>query len=826
MKSLSAFFLLLFLLTTFPAVGQPVMSPIWQRHWNAGQLFDPNNPDHAPGADQEFDGWPNLAEYHAGTDPFRANPPLGHIHTRIRHVPAVWGVLPDPEPEDEPWLETPEAFEIECIAEGTPGKTYQLFYSEDLSPGSWTPVGPPIPGDGTEIILGVFPQYEDDTLVPHGFWRLEISETLQDTDNDGIIDSDEWLLGSSVYLEDTDDNGIDDYTQYHGGQHPAGGDGGQNGPGNSVDPLYSVVFQVVEEQISQPTRGYQPFTAPAGSYRYLTREETDLYSVSGSPRYGSVSGGHFKRTFTYLENGSIITGNPLSTLSGEEGQRLSDWKSANGIPLGQGESISWSDPQIQQGTPLITTGLHETTKTTTTGWEVMNDDDVVVRSGTETIVEIKRITLKDRRTWQEYWEQHVSPLSWKNSPPGEISGPLGGVDYIRAYHGDASAAEQIRERFRRGDTGFHAIIAAAGRYSLGAGGSTRLKSLRWRWVRFNPLRPFQYQYAAPPAGYHRTFHFLVNQSDHLSYVQGSAIESGSRIRSILGIQCHGGNSGWQEVPASLTNPFKIEKALHHDATDFSKWGTSSVTTGTTLYVDEGPAVLAVNVNFDEGNTGDLSANRTGAVPDLKTPSLAAARTSVDGRVQAGEIVTEDLYQGWFGIPPNGQSPGFFEDAIVTIRKVDVIDPETGKRQSGQIRLHATWGEDGERNIEPYDIIQDILVGNASATDLTGLFYGGDTGIPGGARFWIEGLYPGSITLEFRYQKGDVDFTFQRGFEIQCHWTRDKWTQAVRDEVYLDSFTNSGGAGINGVGARAGHRHGPVLPRRRIPRQPPLRLRRL
>lgn len=49
------------------------MSDIWERHFNHGQLFDTQNPDYHPDADPDGDGWTNLQESIAGTDPFAAN---------------------------------------------------------------------------------------------------------------------------------------------------------------------------------------------------------------------------------------------------------------------------------------------------------------------------------------------------------------------------------------------------------------------------------------------------------------------------------------------------------------------------------------------------------------------------------------------------------------------------------------------------------------------------------------------------------------------------------------------------------------------------------
>jgi hypothetical protein len=217
-----------------------------------------------------------------------------------------------------------------------------------------------------------------------------------------------------------------------------------------------------------------------------------------------------------------------------------------------------------------------------------------------------------------------------------------------------------------------------------------------------------------------------------------------------------------------------------------------------LSPDPVPESITYNGDFDEGNTGNSGAATTRAENDNQTLSLKAVRGSVDGRITADQLVTNDLYEGWFGFNPGKVPRGCLDNATVTVRKVAATDPETGKNESGQIRLHSTWGGTNEKNIEPYSIVQDILTDNATPINLASRFYEKSTAIPAGARYWIEGAMHGPITLEFKCRLGSASYTTEKTFHVRCHWSKAQWQAVLRDELYLDSFTASSGSVINGV----------------------------
>jgi len=220
---------------------------------------------------------------------------------------------------------------------------------------------------------------------------------------------------------------------------------------------------------------------------------------------------------------------------------------------------------------------------------------------------------------------------------------------------------------------------------------------------------------------------------------------------------------------------------------------------TLLPMEAAPEKLASNGDFDEGNTSNISAQKNGASADNRNQTLIAARDSVDSQVKAGDVVTTDLHEGWFGGRPGIMSDSFYDGAIVTITKKNITDPGTGKREEGMVRFFATWGGNQELMIQPDDpFLDELFTPNPAPRNLVGKVYGTSKTVPSGAKFWIEGVTLGKITLEYHIQKGDFDVTHEQTFEICNEWPRSKWERAVSDEIYLDSFTSSSGSALNGL----------------------------
>ena len=186
------------------------VSDLWEKHFNAGNLFTTFDPQ----ADPDGDGWTNEIEAVSGTDPFDGNPPTGCIRPAITHVPAVYITGTSGNPE----ILTPEAVIITWPT--LIGKKYTLLSSFDLAEGSWIPVDDEEPRIGTGATMGNgIPITQADGSIPPGiFLRVAISDI--DTDDDGLSDHEEELFGSSRTSSDSDDDGLSDLAEAAHGTDP------------------------------------------------------------------------------------------------------------------------------------------------------------------------------------------------------------------------------------------------------------------------------------------------------------------------------------------------------------------------------------------------------------------------------------------------------------------------------------------------------------------------------------------------------------------------------------------------------------------------------
>ncbi len=80
-------------------------SDLWEKQYNNGGLLT----DLDLQADPDGDGWTNVQEAAAGTNPFDPNPPDGLIRPDIVHLPAVLGA---PDENGTPAVITPEAVTV------------------------------------------------------------------------------------------------------------------------------------------------------------------------------------------------------------------------------------------------------------------------------------------------------------------------------------------------------------------------------------------------------------------------------------------------------------------------------------------------------------------------------------------------------------------------------------------------------------------------------------------------------------------------------------------------------------------------------------------
>jgi len=169
------------------------MSDVWQQKYGLpldGSL-DPN-------ADPDGDGWTNLEESIAGTDPLSGEPPDGVLQTHITQNPAVPGVFVVSWPTFA-------------------GKQYTLYVSPDMTGGSWTQVGEPVIGDSTPIEMAI--DTTGSTPPPDRlFWRVSVADV--DSDGDGLSDYEEGILGTDPHNPDTDGDGYLDSSEHDKGTNP------------------------------------------------------------------------------------------------------------------------------------------------------------------------------------------------------------------------------------------------------------------------------------------------------------------------------------------------------------------------------------------------------------------------------------------------------------------------------------------------------------------------------------------------------------------------------------------------------------------------------
>ena len=166
------------------------MSDVWEGKYGFS-ITGSATSDEDPGADPDGDGWTNLQESMAGTDPGSSEMPEGVLKTQIAQNPSLTGVFP------VSW-------------ETTPGKYYTLWVSTELD--IWTPVGTAMLGDGTPIEMAV------SSSGSKLFWRTTAAD--QDSDGDGLSDFEEWLVGTDSHKTDTDGDGVSYAGEVEQGKSP------------------------------------------------------------------------------------------------------------------------------------------------------------------------------------------------------------------------------------------------------------------------------------------------------------------------------------------------------------------------------------------------------------------------------------------------------------------------------------------------------------------------------------------------------------------------------------------------------------------------------
>lgn len=139
--------------------AETAYDPLWLR------LHGLNAAELPPGDDSDGDGWTNLEESLAGTNPRDAADAL-----RVQIAHAGDGGL---------------AFTVTT----QPGKTYQLQWSDSPAGPVWTDDGAPVAADSTTLVLNA-----SQDAAPPRFYRVLAQD--QDSDSDGVSDWAERLMGT------------------------------------------------------------------------------------------------------------------------------------------------------------------------------------------------------------------------------------------------------------------------------------------------------------------------------------------------------------------------------------------------------------------------------------------------------------------------------------------------------------------------------------------------------------------------------------------------------------------------------------------------------
>jgi hypothetical protein len=217
------------------------LSDLWEKAFNGDQLFSAANPDHAPAADPDNDGWSNIQEATAGTNPFDAKSPEGIISPLVAHTPAIrepappgadlgqtTQAPPSGDPNDpfgggasggETYSNT---LEIRRPAHSTltwptvAGKAYGVLQSADLA--TWGPASDFFMGEGNPLTYQGEAINSDNTEPAKLFYRIKVEDA--DSDDDNLTDYEEGILGTVPFSADTDKDGIADGIEYSGGSDP------------------------------------------------------------------------------------------------------------------------------------------------------------------------------------------------------------------------------------------------------------------------------------------------------------------------------------------------------------------------------------------------------------------------------------------------------------------------------------------------------------------------------------------------------------------------------------------------------------------------------
>lgn len=205
-----------------------------------------------------------------------------------------------------------------------------------------------------------------------------------------------------------------------------------------------------------------------------------------------------------------------------------------------------------------------------------------------------------------------------------------------------------------------------------------------------------------------------------------------------------------------------------------------------LPLENAPETVRMNGNFDEGR---IDPQTNFALRDCDDEDLKADRDSYhDTEIMNDQIVTKDLHETFFGLHPNLMPEGWEKDATVTIEKIAATDPDTNRPESGEIRLYAIQALGGSDEQSWVIQLTEGTPEDPQPKNLVHQLYEPEATIPyvEGLQYWMEGIKPGRITLEFSYEKGELTFTHRQSFRVVTEQGKNAWQQEARNEILLET----------------------------------------
>ncbi len=278
------------------------LSDIWEKAYNDGDLL-PETLDLL--SDPDGDGWSNQQEAIAGTNPFDANSPLGHVATDILHSPATFSGV---DGNGDPILLTPEAVTITWPT--LAGKLYTLQFSPNLQAGTWINVQEPIFGDGTPVSIVAVLTQPNGSTPDSLFWHVKISDA--DTDGDGLVNAEEAALNSNPLVDDrnldADEDGLTNFEEFLLGSNPDN----ENTDGDSLNDFEDAAPKealISWRRTSESAYAMVEIDAPAATY--LPQDLADSGEVLFAN--GRWKNGVWVSLDAPLKTGSISTsGDPIT----------------------------------------------------------------------------------------------------------------------------------------------------------------------------------------------------------------------------------------------------------------------------------------------------------------------------------------------------------------------------------------------------------------------------------------------------------------------------------------------------------------------------------